>query len=135
MIELLRQMILSVTAASLFGAVVLAMVPDGAMKEVLRMGTGLLLIVSLVLPLQRYTPHAIGDFLPRLERQTARSQDTTDLIRQEILREVEVEAAPEHRADGTEPAAFLQSAGDGADSRGQSSRHSARLPAAGSTDR
>ena len=94
MIELLRQMILSVTAASLFGAVVLAMVPDGAMKEeVLRMGTGLLLIVSLVLPLQRYTPHAIGDFLPRLERQTARSQDTTDLIRQEILREVEVEAA------------------------------------------
>ena len=76
MIELLRQMILSVTAASLFGAVVLAMVPDGAMKEVLRMGTGLLLIVSLVLPLQRYTPHAIGDFLPR-----------------EILREVEVEAA------------------------------------------
>lgn len=57
------------------------------------MGTGLLLIVSLVLPLQRYTPHTIGDFLPRLERQTARSQDTTDLIRQEILREVEVEAA------------------------------------------
>lgn len=93
MIELLRQMILSVTAASLFGAVVLAMVPDGAMKEVLRMGTGLLLIVSLVLPLQRYTPHTIGDFLPRLERQTARSQDTTDLIRQEILREVVVEAA------------------------------------------
>ena len=44
MIVLLRQVILSVTAASLFGAVALALVPDGALKEAIRLGVG---IVSL----------------------------------------------------------------------------------------
>lgn len=91
MIDLLRQIILSVTAASLFGAVVLAMVPEGAMKEVLRMGTGLILIVSLVIPLQRHAPQRFRDWLPNLE--TIQLQDSTELFQKEMLQEIEAETA------------------------------------------
>ncbi|WP_432619813.1 hypothetical protein [Butyricicoccus sp.] len=91
MIDLLRQIILSVTAASLFGAVVLAIVPEGAMKEVLRMGTGLILIVSLVIPMQKYAPQRFRDFLPRIE--TTQMEDSTQLFQQEMIREIEAETA------------------------------------------
>lgn len=91
MIDLLRQIILSVTAASLFGAVVLAIVPEGAMKEVLRMGTGLILIVSLVIPMQKYAPQRFRDFLPRIE--AAQTEDSTQLFQQEMIREIEAETA------------------------------------------
>lgn len=91
MIDLLRQIILSVTAASLFGAVVLAIVPEGAMKEVLRMGTGLILIVSLVIPMQKYAPQRFRDFLPRIE--TTQTEDSTQLFQQEMIREIEAETA------------------------------------------
>lgn len=91
MIDLLRQIILSVTAASLFGAVVLAIAPEGAMKEVLRMGTGLILIVSLVIPMQKYAPQRFREFLPRIE--TAQTEDSTQLFQQEMIREIEAETA------------------------------------------
>lgn len=91
MIDLLRQIILSVTAASLFGAVVLAIVPDGAMKEVLRMGTGLILIVSLVIPIQRYAPQRFRELLPQIK--TAQTEDSAQLLQQEMLREIETETA------------------------------------------
>lgn len=91
MIDLLRQIILSVTAASLFGAVVLAIVPEGAMKEVLRMGTGLILIVSLVIPMQKYAPQRFREFFPRIE--TAQTEDSTQLFQQEMIREIEAETA------------------------------------------
>ncbi len=91
MIDLLRQIILSVTAASLFGAVVLAIAPEGAMKEVLRMGTGLILIVSLVIPMQKYAPQRFREFLPRIE--TAQTKDSTQLFQQEMIREIEAETA------------------------------------------
>lgn len=91
MIDLLRQIILSVTAASLFGAVVLAIAPEGAMKEVLRMGTGLILIVSLVIPIQKYAPQRFREFLPRIE--TAQTEDSTQLFQQEMIREIEAETA------------------------------------------
>ena len=48
MIALIRQLILCVTAASLFGAVSLALVKDSALKEVIRLGVGLVLILSVV---------------------------------------------------------------------------------------
>lgn len=91
MIDLLRQIILSVTAASLFGAVVLAVVPEGAMKEVLRMGTGLILIVSLVIPMQKYAPQRFREIFPRIE--TAQTEDSTQLFQQEMIREIEAETA------------------------------------------
>lgn len=91
MIDLLRQIILSVTAASLFGAVVLAIAPEGAMKEVLRMGTGLILIVSLVIPMQKYAPQRFREFLPRIE--TTQTEDSTQLFQQEMIREIEAETA------------------------------------------
>lgn len=91
MIDLLRQIILSVTAASLFGAVVLAIVPESAMKEVLRMGTGLILIVSLVIPMQKYAPQRFREFLPRIE--TTQTEDSTQLFQQEMIREIEAETA------------------------------------------
>lgn len=91
MIDLLRQIILSVTAASLFGAVVLAIAPEGAMKEVLRMGTGLILIVSLVIPMQKYAPQRFREIFPRIE--TAQTEDSTQLFQQEMIREIEAETA------------------------------------------
>lgn len=91
MIDLLRQIILSVTAASLFGAVVLAIAPEGAMKEVLRMGTGLILIVSLVIPMQKYAPQRFREFLPRIE--TTQTENSTQLFQQEMIREIEAETA------------------------------------------
>lgn len=91
MIDLLRQIILSVTAASLFGAVVLAIAPEGAMKEVLRMGTGLILIVSLVIPMQKYAPQRFREFFLRIE--TAQTKDSTQLFQQEMIREIEAETA------------------------------------------
>lgn len=91
MIDLLRQIILSVTAASLFGAVVLAIAPEGAMKEVLRMGTGLILIVSLVIPMQKYAPQRFREFFPRIE--TTQTEDSTQLFQQEMIREIEAETA------------------------------------------
>jgi len=91
MIDLLRQIILSVTAASLFGAVVLAIVPEGAMKEVLRMGTGLILIVSLIIPMQKYAPQRFRDLFPKIE--TTQTEDRTQLFQQEMIREIETETA------------------------------------------
>ena len=64
MIDLLRQIILCITAASLFCAVALSLVPEGALKEVIRMGTGLVLILSFAIPLRQSLPHVLADFLP-----------------------------------------------------------------------
>ncbi|MCD8356163.1 MAG: stage III sporulation protein AF [Clostridia bacterium] len=91
MIVLLRQIILCVTAASLFCAVTLSLVPDGALKEVIRMGTGLVLILSLVIPLRQSLPRALTNLLPQVS--VPEQQDTTELYQRAVLRQVEAEAA------------------------------------------
>lgn len=90
MIALIRQIILCVTAASLFGAVALSLVSDGALKEVIRMGVGLVLILSLALPLRRIIS------LPSLNvgsKRDAVREDTTDVYQEAIKQQVETETA------------------------------------------
>lgn len=91
MIALLRQIILCVTAASLFCAVTLSLAPDGALKEVIRMGTGLVLILSLVIPLRQSLPKALTDLLPQISAPA--QEDTAKVYQQVVLERVEVETA------------------------------------------
>lgn len=90
MIDLLRQIILCITAASLFCAVALSLVPDGALKEVIRMGTGLVLILSLVIPLRQSLPHTLTDLLPEV---SVPEQQIENVYQQAVIRQVEVETA------------------------------------------
>lgn len=89
MIVLVRQLILSVTAASLFGAVVLALVPDSALKEAIRLGVGIVLILSLIIPLRNTLPSGLSDLLP----QTAEEQqdEAGDVYRAAIQEQVEAQ--------------------------------------------
>lgn len=53
MIETVRQMIVSVTAAAIFSTVMLLLVQKSALHEVIRLATGMLMILALLLPLTR----------------------------------------------------------------------------------
>lgn len=53
MIEILRQMIVSVTAAAIFSTIMLMVVQKSALHEVIRLATGMLMILALLLPLSR----------------------------------------------------------------------------------
>lgn len=89
MIALIRQIILCVTAASLFGAVSLSLVPDGALKEVTRLGVGLVLVLSLALPLRQVIA------LPSFDwgQQQPQQEDTTELYREAVRQQMETETA------------------------------------------
>ncbi len=91
MIALLRQLILCVTAASLFGAVALSLVPDGALREAVRMGVGFVLILSLIQPLRQLLPLSLPDQLPEMD--TVAQQDAGDVYQQAVIQQVEVETA------------------------------------------
>ena len=91
MIALLRQLILCITAASLFGAVALALVPDGALKEAVRMGVGFVLILSLMQPLRQLLPLSLPDVLPEVD--AAVQQDAADVYQQALVQQVETETA------------------------------------------
>lgn len=90
MIDLLRQIILCITVVFLFCAVALSLVPDGALKEVIRMGTGLVLILSLVIPLRQSLPHTLTDLLPEV---SVPEQQIENVYQQAVIRQVEVETA------------------------------------------
>lgn len=90
MIALLRQLILCVTAASLFGAVALSLVPDGALKEAVRMGVGFVLILSLIQPLRQLLPLSLPDLLPEIDTSVSQ-QSAEDVYQQAVLQQVEVE--------------------------------------------
>ena len=91
MIVLLRQVILSVTAASLFGAVALALVPDGALKEAIRLGVGIVLILSLVIPLRGALPSGLSDLLPKAAE--VQQDEAGDVYRAAIQEQVEAQTA------------------------------------------
>lgn len=92
MIALMRQLILCLTAASLFGAVALSLTPNGALKEVVRLGVGLMLILSLVIPLRRVLPERLlSAHLPQHE--IPAQQDAADVYRQAVREQVEAQAA------------------------------------------
>ncbi len=87
----MRQIILSVTAASLFGAVALALVPDGALKEAVRLGVGIVLVLSLVLPLRAALPPALSEFVP--EAAEVQQETADDVYRAAIREQVEAQTA------------------------------------------
>ena len=89
MIVLLRQLILSVTAASLFGAVALALVPDGALREAVRLGVGIVLILSLVIPLRNAMPSGLSDLLPKTAE--IQQDEAGDVYRAAIKEQVEAQ--------------------------------------------
>lgn len=90
MIALLRQLILCVTAASLFGAVALSLVQNGALKEAVRMGVGFVLILSLIQPLRQLLPMSLPDLLPKIDT-AVQQQSAEDVYQQAVLQQVEVE--------------------------------------------
>lgn len=90
MIALLRQLILCVTAASLFGAVALSLVQNGALKEAVRMGVGFVLILSLIQPLRQLLPMSLPDLLPKIDT-AVQQQSAEDVYQQVVLQQVEVE--------------------------------------------
>ena len=53
MIALFRQLILSITAAALFGAVMLTMTEQKSQRSVLQLAVGLLLLLAIINPLRR----------------------------------------------------------------------------------
>lgn len=91
MIALIRQVILCVTAASLFGAVALALVKDGALKEIVRMGVGLVLILSLIIPLRNIFSLKLPNLF--VQKQNIQQEDTEEIYQQAVLEQVEAEAS------------------------------------------
>lgn len=91
MIDLLRHIILCITAASLFCAVSLSFLPAGALKEVIRMGTGLVLILSLAMPLRQSLPPVLTDLLPEIS--LSEQYETENIYQQAIIEQVEAETA------------------------------------------
>lgn len=88
MIAMLRQMIFCITAAALFGAAVQALTKDGAIKEVIQMAVGILLILSLMIPLRRTfrLPELIS-----LPKHTEIQSDAQELYTQEVLKQFQTE--------------------------------------------
>lgn len=89
MIALFRQIILCVTAASLFGAVALALVPKGALHEIVRLAVGLVLILSLAAPLRSLT-------FPKLHitnQWSQEQQQSDEQLADALVQEVERQAA------------------------------------------
>ncbi len=91
MIELMRQVIYCVTAASLFGAVALSLVQEGALKQVIRIAVGLTLVLSLVVPFQRTI--SFPNWKDWLTGETEQETDTVQLYRETICEQVEAETA------------------------------------------
>ena len=103
MIALIRQLILCVTAASLFGAVTLSLVPDRAIKEVIRLGIGLLLLLSVILPFRQCLTWKMPQ-IPEQHRAEPEETHIEDIILQQTERQTEqyiVELIQEYGLSGT----------------------------------
>ncbi|NCB28744.1 MAG: hypothetical protein EOM63_03140 [Clostridia bacterium] len=78
MIEILRQMVLGVTAAAIFSAAMMQFSHKSAISEIVRLGTGMVLILALLTPLTHLSlPSFSGWFAQAhdaVERQTEQAQ-------------------------------------------------------------
>lgn len=92
MIAILRQMILSITAAAIFGSVMLTLVRKSAIQEIVRLATGMLMILALLQPLQVLRIPSFGVKMPQdteIQQQnttlsfTAIEQATAQVIEQQ----------------------------------------------------
>ncbi|MGE4548793.1 MAG: hypothetical protein AB7C89_04460 [Intestinibacillus sp.] len=84
MIELVRQMIVSVTAAAIFSTVMLMIVQKSALHEVIRLATGMLMILALLLPLSRLSLPTFGGALEKIRSQTGQQVTEAQQKNQEI---------------------------------------------------
>lgn len=84
MIAVLREMILGVTAAAIFSAVMLQLADKSALQEVVRLAAGMVLILALLTPLSRLTaPHFSGWFAQsrqQVTQQTAQAQARNEAL-------------------------------------------------------
>ncbi len=78
MIEILRQMVLGVTAAAIFSAVMMQFSHKSAISEIIRLGTGMVLILALLTPLTHLSLPSFSGWLAQahgtVERQTEQAQ-------------------------------------------------------------
>lgn len=84
MIELVRQMIVSVTAAAIFSTVMLMIVQKSALHEVIRLATGMLMIMALLLPLSRLSLPTFDGALEKVQSQTGQQVEEAQQKNQEI---------------------------------------------------
>ena len=86
MIEILRQMILGVTAAAILSAVLLEFTQQSALREVVRLAAGMALILALLTPLSRLHMPSLTGWLDgarqQVARQTEQAQAQNDAIAQ-----------------------------------------------------
>lgn len=74
MTDLLKSIILGVSAAALFGGIAMTLIHTGALKETVRLGAGIMVILALLYPISK----AQVNFIPRWVHQN------TDAIAQHV---------------------------------------------------
>ncbi|MGN1014877.1 MAG: hypothetical protein ACI4PM_05920 [Butyricicoccus sp.] len=90
MIAVFKQVILCVTAASLFGAVVLSLVQQRAQKEIVRIAVGIVLILSLLTPLRSLHFPKLSEIMDSARIQSAGEDELYEqTISEEFCRQAE----------------------------------------------
>lgn len=78
MIHILRQIIISVTVASIFSAMILTFVKDSALRQTVKLAAGMMMILALFTPFSSYKPVRTQNTLPirrEIETVTAQAQE------------------------------------------------------------
>lgn len=87
MIHILRQIIISVTVAAIFSAVMLAFIKDGALKEIIRLITGMLMILALFTPLTSLKlPHVTNAFSgPNIQGVSSKAAEKNETLQKNTV--------------------------------------------------
>lgn len=91
MIATLRQMILCVTAASLFGSIVLSLTEQKAQQEIVRIAVGMMLVLALITPIRAIRLPDFG-WLKQFSDTQNTETDAEAVYTQTVLEEFETEA-------------------------------------------
>ncbi len=75
MIAFFRQLILSITAASLFGAVMLTVTEQKSQRSVLQLAIGLLLLLAIINPLRRFQLPDVLSWVSGIETNLPQEQE------------------------------------------------------------
>lgn len=90
MIGILRQMILCVTAASLFGSMMLSLTEQKGQKEIIRIAIGMMLVLALIAPLRSLRLPG-WEWLSQLWSGWEASADAQEVYQKHVLEEFETE--------------------------------------------
>lgn len=84
MIEILRQMILGVTAAAIFSSVMLQFTQKSALQEIIKLAAGMVMILALLTPLSRISMPSFSGWMAEVKgsvaAQTGRAQEHNEQI-------------------------------------------------------